>query len=114
MDNTGSVGSATGYDAFFSYSHALNGELAPLLQTAVERFAKPWYRMRALRVFRDSTNLAASPDLWSSIEEALAASTWLVVLASPEAALSTGVQREITWWARSSTRWRSAPTAGPW
>ncbi len=48
------------YDAFISYSHALDGSLARALQTGLERFAKPWYRPRALRVFRDTTNLAAT------------------------------------------------------
>jgi hypothetical protein len=48
------------YDAFISYSHALDGKLAPTLQLELERFAKPWYRMRALRVFRDNANLQGS------------------------------------------------------
>jgi hypothetical protein len=83
---------------FISYSHALDGALAQALQTGLERFAKPWYRQRALRVFRDTTNLAASPGLWSSIEEALASSVWLVLMASPEAARSKWVNREVAWW----------------
>ncbi|MBW0010577.1 MAG: TIR domain-containing protein, partial [Pseudonocardiales bacterium] len=91
-------GATSGYDAFISYSHALDGFLAPALQTGLERFAKPWYRPRALRVFRDTTNLAANPGLWTSIEEALAASTWLVLLASPTAAQSKWVNREVAWW----------------
>jgi hypothetical protein len=88
----------SGYDVFISYSHALDGALAPALQAGLERFAKPWYRMRALRVFRDTTSLSASPDLWSSIEAALASSAWLVVMASPEAARSVWVDREVGWW----------------
>ncbi len=93
------VGGATsGYDAFISYSHALEGALAPALQTGLERFAKPWYRPRVLRVFRDTTNLAANPGLWSSIEDALAASAWLVLMASPDAARSKWVNREVAWW----------------
>jgi len=67
-------GATLGYDAFISYSHALDGALAPALQTGLERFAKPWYRSRALRVFRDTASLSANPDLWSSIEKALDAS----------------------------------------
>ncbi|MEA2959878.1 MAG: hypothetical protein QOJ58_5933, partial [Alphaproteobacteria bacterium] len=86
------------YVAFISYSHALDGALAPALQTGLERFAKPWYRPRALRVFRDTTNLAANPDLWSSIEDALASSAWMVLMASPDAARSKGVDREVAWW----------------
>lgn len=66
-DGAGDV--TSGYDAFISYSHALDGSLAPALQTGLERFAKPWYRPRALRVFRDTTNLAANPGLWSSLRK---------------------------------------------
>jgi hypothetical protein len=50
-------GAQPGYDAFISYSHAVDGKLAPSLQTALQRFAKPWYRLRAMRVFRDQTIL---------------------------------------------------------
>jgi WD40 repeat protein len=86
------------YDAFISYSHALDGKLAPTLQRMMERFAKPWYRPRAMRVFRDDANLSANANLWSSIEAALADSSWLVLMASPEAARSVWVDREISWW----------------
>jgi hypothetical protein len=88
----------SGYDAFISYSHALDGTLAPALQTGLEQFAKPWYRPRALRVFRDNASLTANPGLWSSIEKALASSTWFVLMASPEAARSPWVDREVAWW----------------
>ena len=37
------------YDAFISYSHAADGRLAPALQRALHRFAKPWYQVRARR-----------------------------------------------------------------
>src|SRR5215467_3455586 len=69
---TGGVGMAspTGYDAFISYSHQHDGHIAPALENALERFAKPWYRLRALRVFRDTTNLGANPSLWGSIQQA--------------------------------------------
>ena len=86
------------YDAFISYSHALDGILAPTLQREIERFAKPWYRVRAIRVFRDDANLSAEPGLWTAIEAALANSGWLVLMASPEAAESVWVGREISWW----------------
>src|SRR5262249_50394466 len=88
----------SGYDAFISYSHGLDSELARALQVGLQGFAKPWYRMRALRVFRDTTSLSASPNLWSSIETALASSTWLVLMASPKAARSKWVNLEVAWW----------------
>ena len=55
--------STMAFDAFMSYSHAADGRLAPALQRAMQRLAKPWYRVRALRVFRDETALLANPHL---------------------------------------------------
>jgi len=55
------------YAAFISYSHAADGKLAPALQQSLQRFAKPWNRMRALRVFRDETSLSINPALWPTI-----------------------------------------------
>ncbi len=86
------------YDAFMSYSHALDGVLAPAFHRELERFAKPWYRARAVRIFRDNTNLSATPGLWSSIEQALGNAKWFVLMASPEAAASPWVNREVHWW----------------
>ncbi|HEV2779537.1 MAG TPA: TIR domain-containing protein [Actinophytocola sp.] len=86
------------YSAFISYSHALDGKLAPTLQREIERFAKPWFRMRMLRVFRDNASLSAQPDLWSAIERALSRSDWLILMASPEAARSPWVNQEVSWW----------------
>jgi len=86
------------YDAFISYSHAATSRLAPALQSALQRFAKPWYRMRALNLYRDKTSLAATPSLWPSIEKALASCRWFLLLASPEAAASEWVRREVEWW----------------
>jgi len=55
----------TAGDAFFAAFTtpwlALDAALA--MQQALHRFAKPWYWMRALRVFRDQTNLSANPGL---------------------------------------------------
>jgi len=54
------------YHAFISYNRAADGRLAAALQRGLQRFAKPWYRTRALRVFRDDVSLSAQPSLWSS------------------------------------------------
>ncbi|MCY1138278.1 TIR domain-containing protein [Actinoplanes sp. Pm04-4] len=81
-----------------SYSHAADGKLAPALQLALHRFARPWYRVRALRVFRDDASLPATAALWESIERALSTSRYFVLLASPRAAASHWVEREIRWW----------------
>jgi hypothetical protein len=62
------------YNAFVSYSHAADAKLAPAIQRALHAFAKPWYKLRALRVFRDKTSLSANPALWDAIEQALSQS----------------------------------------
>lgn len=86
------------YDAFISYSHAADDHLAPALQDGMQRLGKPWYRRRALHVFRDETGLSTNPHLWSSIEAALDASSWFVLFASPASASSEWVRREIEFW----------------
>jgi len=86
------------YDAFMSYSHVSDNWLAPALQRCLERLTRPWYRRRALRVFRDQSNLAANSDLWGTIDEALRASHYLILLASPQAGRSDGVKHEVGYW----------------
>jgi TIR domain len=86
------------YDAFISYSHAKDKPIATALQSVVQKLGKPWYRRRALRVFRDDTSLSATPHLWPSIEQALGQSRFLIVLGSPEAAASRWVGQEIAYW----------------
>ena len=86
------------YRAFISYSQAADGRLAPALQKGLQHFAKPWYRRRALRVFRDQTGLSVSPELWGSIEAALRESDFFILLASPASAASPWVAQEIQWW----------------
>jgi WD40 repeat protein len=102
------------FDAFVSYGHVDDGGVARQLQSGVERFAKPWYRARALRLFLDSNNLSANPGLWSSIETALASSSWFVLVTSPGAAGSKWVEREIRWWLqhRSAERLLIVVTSG--
>jgi hypothetical protein len=87
-----------GYAAFISYSHAVDGKLAPALQRGLQRFAKRWYELRALNVFRDETSLSTNPHLWASIESALSKSRYFLLLASPRAAQSEWVVREVEWW----------------
>jgi hypothetical protein len=86
------------YDGFISYSHAADDLLAPHLQAGLQRFAKPWWKRRALRIFRDEASLAANPHLWESITKALNDSEWFIVLLSPEAARSKWVNREVEYW----------------
>ena len=86
------------YDAFISYSHSADDRFAPALQNGLQRLARPWYRRRALRVFRDETGLSVNPHLWASIEGALDDSRYFVLLASPAAAASPWVNREVAHW----------------
>jgi hypothetical protein len=86
------------YDAFISYSHAADHRLAPSLHSALHGFAKPWYRLRAMHVFRDKTSLAATPALWTTIRDALDAARYFILLASPEAAASSWVRQEVAHW----------------
>ena len=86
------------YDGFISYSHAADDLLAPRLQAGLQRFAKPWWKRRALRIFRDEASLAANPHLWSSITDALDQSGWFILLLSPDAANSEWVNKETEYW----------------
>jgi len=106
--------SGSAYDAFISYSHAADGRLAPAVQTGLQRLARPWYRRWALRVFRDDTGLSVDPQLWGSIARALDESAWFLLMASPEAAASPWVNREIEYWCEhrdASASCLSLPTA---
>jgi WD40 repeat protein len=86
------------YKAFVSYSHAADGKLAPAIQRGLHRFRRSWYQGRAMRVFRDETNLSVSPGLWSSIEAALGSSEYFILFISPDAALSKWVCKEVEYW----------------
>jgi WD40 repeat protein len=110
------AGDDVGYDAFISYSHAADGMLAPRLQLALQRFAKPWWRRRSLRVFRDETGLAVNQHLWLSITDAMDESEWFILLASEEAASSQWIDREIAYWREHKDPSRILPvvTSGAW
>jgi WD40 repeat protein len=54
--------------------------------------------MRALTIFRDETDLSAAPDLWRVIEAALSMSEYFVFMASPTAASSKWVRKEVDFW----------------
>jgi hypothetical protein len=83
------------YDAFVTYAH-VDASIADAVAHGLQVFGKAWYQTRALRVFRDTTSLAASPSLWSALEQALLSSRYLVVLLSPAGAMSPWLNREIT------------------
>jgi hypothetical protein len=91
------------YDAFISYSHAKDRPIAAALQSAIQKLGKPWYRRRALRLFRDDTSLSATPHLWPTIEQALGQSRYFILLASPEAAASKWVDKEVAHWIENNS-----------
>jgi WD40 repeat protein len=68
------------------------------LESALKRFGKPWYKLWAARLFRDKSNLPVSHALWSVIEQALGESEYFLLMASPEAAGSEWVQKEVAYW----------------
>ncbi len=86
------------YDAFISYSHAKDKPIAAALQSVIQKLGKAWYQRRAARVFRDDTSLSATPHLWPSIEKALSQSGYLILIASPEAAASPWIAKEVDYW----------------
>jgi len=67
-------------------------------------------------VFRDESALSANPGLWSSIQSALDGSAWFVLLASPDAAASEWVNREVGHWIAhdSVNRMLIVVTDGTW
>lgn len=89
------------YKAFISYSHAVDGKLAPVLQRELQGFAKPLFKLRSVSIFRDSTNLSVNPGLWSSIEGALLDSEFFLFMASEASASSDWVRREVETWLRA-------------
>jgi TIR domain len=86
------------FDGFLSYSHADSSALAADVQRVLHAIARPWYRLRAARVFRDRSNVAPSDSLWGTIQRALESSAHFLLLASPAAARSPWVARELEWW----------------
>lgn len=86
------------YDLFISYSHAADNRTAAQLQRALQSVAKPWYRLRGMRVFRDETDLSATPEGWPAVQRALASSRFFLLMASREAASSKWVAREVDYW----------------
>ena len=94
------------FRAFVSYCHADRG-FASAIQRKLETYRLPrrlaglveplpgQARGRIGPIFRDRADLSAAQSLTDAVCEAIAASSALVVIASPDAARSIWVEREI-------------------
>ncbi|MFE6925910.1 toll/interleukin-1 receptor domain-containing protein, partial [Nocardia sp. NPDC057663] len=85
------------YDAFISYTHH-DRPVAAGIQKSLHRIGRRVGRLHALRVFRDATDLTASPDLWGKVTDAMDRARYLIVVLSPTAAASGWVNKEVTHW----------------
>ena len=91
------------FKAFISYRHVAPDQTdAKWLQSKLETYRVPKHLVLAHgmpptlgRMFRDEEELAASPNLSASIEDALRASDYLIVVCSPRSAASQWVNAEI-------------------
>src|SRR6516225_12482842 len=72
------VDSAQKYDAFLSYSWKSDTEVAPVIQSRIQQFLCPWYRLRAKTVFRDLSCLPAGSSLEAELRDRLDRSTHLI------------------------------------
>lgn len=86
------------YKAFISYSHGADYGFASALEGALQRFAPPPRGESSLRLFRDASNLSATPELWPTIQQALDESEFLLLIASESAARSKWVADELRYW----------------
>jgi WD40 repeat protein len=85
------------YDAFLSYAHR-DKDVTSAIQKGLHQIGRRVGQLRALRVFRDDTNLTANPDLWAKITEALDGSRFMIVVLSPQSATSHWVNEEVSHW----------------
>lgn len=86
------------YEAFLSYARVPDMGFAVALEQALQGFAKPWNRLRAIDVFRDESNLPGIGGLARSIAGAMDDSEFLILLACPESARSYWVAHEVGHW----------------
>jgi len=86
------------FDAFISYSHEGDSEIADNIRSAIQKIGKPWYKLFSSRVFIDKNNLAATDNGWNELKKALNQSQYLILLASPEIVESPWVKKELNYW----------------
>jgi hypothetical protein len=90
---------ALDYDAFLSYTHG-DRPVVSGIQKGLHHIGRRVGQLRALRVFRDDTDLTASPDLWDQRRfrrlrsAAVAALTVLTVIAVVAGVMAAGQRQE--------------------
>ena len=94
MGEDSQAGAPAHYRAFISYSHT-DARFAGWLHRKLEAWSLPG-QTRLSPVFIDRAELAAGPDLSAQVRAALAASSALIVVASPAARASRWVAQEIS------------------
>lgn len=87
------------YDVFISHSGA--PELARLLRSKLAKIGTPLWRFENLKVFLDLEQTRTGDYLSESISKAIQNSKYLLLLASPAAAQSKWVSKEVTLWLES-------------
>jgi hypothetical protein len=92
------VDDADKYDAFLSYSWKSDSKTAAVVHSVLQQFLCPWYRFRAKTIFRDLSCMPAGSSLQGELFDRIDRSTHLIVLASPEAAHSCGMELEANHW----------------
>jgi WD40 repeat protein/Tfp pilus assembly protein PilF len=85
------------YDAFLSYKHGSILPFAQMLARSLRTYATGVFS-RPRNIFRDEDHLLPDASLPEVIHRALENSIYLVLLASPEAARSPWVERELRIW----------------
>jgi len=86
------------YNAFLSYNHKQDTDLGTSLEKALEKFAKPTFKRRALEIFRDANDLSLASDLGDKIRGGLEDSDYFICMASKRYAQSKWCQREVEYW----------------
>jgi hypothetical protein len=86
-----------------SYKHT-DRPVATGIQKGLHQIGRRLGQLRALRVFRDDTDLTVSPDLWGKITEAMDRARYLVVVLSPASAASKWVNKEVSYWLQNRDR----------
>ena len=92
------------YDAFISYSHAGDADLAAIAcNPPCSDSRAPGTRHRRCGFFATRPASPRTPHLWNSIVSALEQSEYLLLLSSPQAAASKWVNQEVAWFLKNRT-----------